>query len=251
MQILIAVTSSPLSWTGTASNGFSILGFSLGGGITMSFAAHFPSLVNSIILLAPGGILRSLPIDYETTFFRYPGLVPSTYLRRLVGKVLNVDRGSSQYPWAKAKSTFLNQTEVKTTGESKPLEAPAVDVPAVVQWQFDYHQGFIHSFVNTIQHGPLQHQHAEWKKVCESIKRGTPGSSLPCRIQNSKILVIFGDADAVVVGKEVSEDLGQMLGGAEHVEFHTVPGSHSFPVPSCEEVVKHISDFWKLEIVNG
>lgn len=89
-QIFLAAASSSLPWINSASGGFSIIGFSLGGGITMSFAAYFPCLVNSIVLLAPGGILRYLPQGYETPFFRYPRLVPPSYLRKLVGHILGV-----------------------------------------------------------------------------------------------------------------------------------------------------------------
>ena len=72
MQVFFALASSSLSWTGAGSNGgFSIIGFSLGGGITMSFVARFLYLVNSVVLLAPVNILRRLPKDYKSIFFQY------------------------------------------------------------------------------------------------------------------------------------------------------------------------------------
>lgn len=208
----------------------------------MSFAAHFPYFIDSIILLAPAGILRYMPGDYETIFFRYPSMVPSWYLKRLVGKILGVDLAGVP----------AGRTEAED--EMTSLNSKAPNVPAIVQWQFDNHQGFVHSFIDTIRHGPIMHQQSDWKKICKIIKGKSPGmqsSSQSCKIYNSKILVIFGDADAVVVGKHVSEDLEQMLGGSEHVEFRTVAGGHGFPVPSSDEVVKHISDFWKLTLVHG
>ncbi len=210
----------------------------------MSFAAHFPYLINSIILLAPAGILRYMPGDYETIFFRYPSLVPSWYLKRLVGKILGVDLAGAPAGLAEAEDNSLGTS----------LNSKAPNVPAIVQWQFDNHQGFVHSFINTIQHGPIMHQQSDWKKVCNIIKGESPGmqsSSQSCKIYNSKILGIFGDADAVVVRKHVSEDLEQMLGGPQHVDFKTVAGGHGFPVPSSDEVVKHISNFWKLTPVHG
>lgn len=219
----------------------------------MSFAAHFPNLVNSIILLAPGGIIRSMPSAYETAFFRHPSLVPSSYLRRLVRKALGADLANGQYPLTKSVDTLLDQAEFKVAGESKPSTNEDSNMSAVVQWQIDNHQGFIRSFINTIQHGPIQHQHPDWYKVCRIIKgesSGTQCCSQPCRIQNSKILVIFGEEDDIVIGKEVSEDLIQIFGGEEHVEFKIVSGGHGFPVASCEEVVKHIAEFWKLEVVD-
>ncbi|KAI9849539.1 MAG: hypothetical protein M1837_004159 [Sclerophora amabilis] len=249
MQIFFALASSPLSWTGDASGGFSIIGFSLGGGITVSFAARFPYLINSIILLAPAGILRSMPGDYESIFFRFPSIFPSSYVRKMVGRVLGVDLETAR---TNAKGT--SPVEKQSPQESRSWKPQKPDVPAVVQWQFDNHQGFVHSFINTIQHGPIMHQQSEWKILCDIIKGESlgkaPGGGAPCKLHNSKILAIFGDADAVVVEREVSKDLGQMLGGPDHVEFKTVPGSHGFPIPSSEEVVKHISDFWELKVID-
>ncbi|GAB7334601.1 hypothetical protein MBLNU13_g06571t1 [Cladosporium sp. NU13] len=61
LQLLFAASSSPLPW---CTETFSIIGFSLGGGITMDFVASFPHLVRSVALLAPAGMIRSLPQVY-------------------------------------------------------------------------------------------------------------------------------------------------------------------------------------------
>lgn len=45
-QIMIALVSSPLAWT---PGGFSLVGYSLGGGIVVDFAAGFPELVESVV----------------------------------------------------------------------------------------------------------------------------------------------------------------------------------------------------------
>jgi len=80
MQMFFTIASSSLSWTGAASGGFSIVGFSLGGGITMAFAAHFPYLINSIVLLAPVGILRYILEDYKSFLFRHASFIPGKYV---------------------------------------------------------------------------------------------------------------------------------------------------------------------------
>lgn len=67
-----------------------MIGFPLGGSIVMSFAATFSYLVNSVILLASGGLIRSLPAGYESAFFRHHPLVPTIYLRHLVATILGV-----------------------------------------------------------------------------------------------------------------------------------------------------------------
>ena len=247
LQILFATASSPLSWTGGASGGFSIIAFSLGGGIVMSFIAHFHYLVNSIILLAPAGILRRMPDDYKNVFFRLSSVVPSTYLRILVGKLLGVNLS--------IPSSALNggqvedDTDPKIPKDSERVGADTLDIGGIVQWQFDHHKGFVHSFIDTTIYGPIMHQQSDWKRASDIIKGvvvTSPMSGRRSKLYNSKILVIFGDADGIVPEKEVSEDIGQLLGSPEHVEFKTVPGGHGFPVPSCDEVVKHIRSFWNI-----
>lgn len=252
-QILIALASSPLSWTGASAGGFSIIGFSLGGGIAMSFVAHFPYLIRSIILLAPSGIIRSLPKGYESIFFRYSTIIPSSYLRRFVGSILGAKLGKAPQICAVSKESPAHESESQLSGDSSALIAKQfINLSSVVQWQFDNHRGFLHSFVNSSQHGPVWHQQSDWKKVCEIIqgKKGNPpGHQSYHHLQNSKILFIFGDSDEIIMRNEIIEDFEQMLGGSENVEFKVVPGDHGFPASSSKEVVRHISDFWEAEKV--
>lgn len=247
MQILFATASSSLSWTGAASGGFSIIAFSLGGGIVMSFTADFHYLVNSIILLAPAGILRRMPDGYENVFFHLSSVVPSNYLRTLVGKLLGVNLSTPSI--ALKGRQVEDDTDPKIPKDSERVRQDTLDVSAIVQWQFDHHKGFVHSFINTIIYGPIMHQQSDWKRTSDVIKGVDvtgPMSSRRSKLHNSKILVIFGDADGIVAEKDVSEDIGQLLGSPGHVEFKTVPGGHGFPVPSCDEVVKHICNFWNI-----
>ena len=246
-QIFFALASSTISWTGQESGGFSMIGFSLGGGITMSFAAHFPYLVNSIILLAPAGILRRLPEDYDSFVLRYSSLVPSKYLRWVVAKILGVD-------FSKKACSVEDNTEVSSNRSEEVEEASAtgkkpLDVPGIVRWQFEHHKGFCHSFVNTILYGPVMNQESDWVKVGNIVK-GNESSSLNTqqgsKLKNSKLLVIFGDADDIFAVEDVKKPLCDILGGEEHVTIEMVSGGHGFPVPSCEEVVRHICRFWEL-----
>ena len=248
-QILIALASSPLSWTGASTGGFSIIGFSLGGGIAMSFFARFPYLIRSIILLAPSGIIRSLPGGYGSIFFRYPSIVPSSYLRRLVGCLLGTKLGMMTQIRTEEKEPPVHEAESQLSANSALGAKQTVDMSSVTQWQFDNHRGFVHSFVNTSQYGPVQDRQSDWNKVCEIIKgKQKHGSGYPSyNHQNNKILFIFGDSDEIIIGKEIIEDFEKMLGSSEEFQFKTVAGNHSFPVLSSEEVVRHIFDFWAAE----
>lgn len=199
MQVFFALSSSTLSWTGTLSEGFSMIGFSLGGSVVMSFAATFPYLVNSVVLLAPAGLVRTLPEGYGSIFFRHRSFVPTIYLRRLVATIIGVS-SSIHRPKARVKS--------------EPVTTDNLDLPALWQWQFDKHEGFVDAFIDTTQNGPLQRQHEGWKKALDIISGHSTGSSstnVPCRLYDTKFLVICGDSDGIVVADEVREDIMGML----------------------------------------
>lgn len=248
MQIHFATASSSLPWSGAGSGGFSIVAFSLGGGIAMAFAADFCYLINSIILLAPAGIIRRLPAEYENMLFRYSSLLPSSYLRILVGRLLGVKVSGSNADHSGLRDQI--QIAAEKAENLKTVGSKVLDIQGILQWQYDTHRGLVHSFISTIQYGPMQHQHSVWRRVCSIIKGDTartPLSSHHCPLFNSKMLVILGEADNVVLAEEVSADLCYMMGDSGHVEFKTVPGGHGFPVPDCDEVAKHISDFCGFE----
>ena len=240
-QILFALTSSPLSWTGRASRCFSVIGFSLGGGIAMAFAALFPQMLRSLVLLAPSGILRRVPADYMGDIIRAPA--SSAYdLRVAVGKLLGVQQDSSR--------DDSEQVAHEAQGPPEGPEPSTVDVQAVIQWQYDCCAGFVDSFVRTIRHGPLMGQQVDWIRVGQVLTGHEPNGGLPqgpLPLAGRKILMIFGAADSIVPCTEVVEDFESLCPGVgKHLEVRLVPGGHGFPVPGADSVVEHIAQFWAL-----
>jgi pimeloyl-ACP methyl ester carboxylesterase len=61
----------------------------MGGGVAVSFAENFPQLINSIVLMAPGGLYKSLPPQYHSWPVRYPWIFPSTYVKLIIRKLLH------------------------------------------------------------------------------------------------------------------------------------------------------------------
>ncbi|KAI1455328.1 Alpha/Beta hydrolase protein [Annulohypoxylon moriforme] len=233
-QIPLALASSPLAWTGHG-NSFSIVGFSLGGPISLAFAGAFPASIRSIVLLGPAGLLRKLPDGYEDQLMHQPELAPSPEaIREKVqhilgvapsGPALNIQRGQGR-----AIPSLPAPSRVEKT----------FDMGSIFQWQFDHHKGHVRSFQDTVRYGPLQKCEDVWGKVCDIFAGRTRPDSM---LHQSKLLVFFGQDDDVVVGKETTEDILKLL-PAEHLQVEYLPGGHGFPYPNSETITQTILKFW-------
>ncbi|TGJ88082.1 hypothetical protein E0Z10_g643 [Xylaria hypoxylon] len=237
-QILLALASSPLSWMGSGGS-FSIVAFSLGGPISLAFAGAFPEAIRSLVLLGPAGLLRKLPEGYEDELMHHPEVAPSQEsLREKVRQILGVA------PSGPALSIQLDQKQVIPLEISPSRVEKSFDMGAILQWQFNHHQGHIHSFQDTVRYGPLQGREDLWGKVCDTIAgRTTPDSAL----HKSKLLVFFGRDDDVVVGEETTEDILKLL-PRDHLQVEYLPGGHGFPYPNSEKITQTILSFWGSKI---
>ena len=81
--ILLSLTSSSLPWTGSGTR-FSLIGYSLGGGIVANFTSYFPSLVSSLILLAPSGLVRPERTSLTNKLLYSSGLINETFLEWII-----------------------------------------------------------------------------------------------------------------------------------------------------------------------
>ncbi|KUJ18520.1 uncharacterized protein LY89DRAFT_717131 [Mollisia scopiformis] len=202
-QILLALMSSPLSWMGN-SNTFFIVAFSLGGLISLAFTGAFPESVRSLVLLGPAGLIRKRPDGYDDNYMHQPKLAPSLEsLRENVRQILGA------IPCGPALNMQTDKKRVVSSEQGPPRVEKSFDIGGIIQWQFDHHQGHIHSFQDTVRYGPLQKREDLWGKVCDIIAgRTRPDSAL----HNTKLLVFFGRDDDVVVGEETTEDILKLLG---------------------------------------
>ncbi|KAI1180562.1 alpha/beta-hydrolase [Nemania sp. FL0916] len=97
-QMLLALASSQQSWMGSG-NGFSIVAFSLGGPISLTFTAAFPESVWSLVLLGPAGLLRKLPEGYDDELMQQPRFAPSRpSIREKVREILGVNPSNVGVP---------------------------------------------------------------------------------------------------------------------------------------------------------
>ncbi|KAI1352043.1 Alpha/Beta hydrolase protein [Xylaria sp. FL0043] len=232
-QILLALASSPISWTGSGC-GFSIVGFSLGGPIALAFAGAFPELVHSVVLLGPAGLLRKLPEGYDDQLMHNPEAAPSQEaIREKVRQILGLAPSPSP-------NVQLSQDWALPFKTSKSRVEQSFNLGAVLQWQFDHHQGHVHSFQDTIRYGPARGSEDSWAMACGIIAgRTRPDSAL----HNSKLLVLFGQDDDIVDGKEITEQILELL-PPDHLQIKYMPGDHGFPYPNSEMIAKTLLSFW-------
>ena len=57
--VVVVSLKSEINWT----TGFTLVGFSFGGGIAAAFCSFYPHLVESLVLIGPGGVLRPTRIS--------------------------------------------------------------------------------------------------------------------------------------------------------------------------------------------
>lgn len=111
---------------------------------------------------------------------------------------------------------------------------------AVLQWQFDHHLGHVHSFQDTIRYGPARGSEDSWATACDIIAgRTRPDSAL----HKSKLLVLFGQDDDIVDGRETTEQILELL-PPDHLQIAYIPGDHGFPYPNSEMITKALLSFW-------
>ncbi|KAI9040689.1 alpha/beta hydrolase [Aspergillus affinis] len=137
-QILLVLSSSPLSWTG--SSAFHIVRFSLGGSIAVAFAAYHAILLRSITVICPGGLIRTSHISR----------------RNIPDRAQGADMDFDAVPIA--------------------ADRPQVRIGDVIRWQLRANPGFVPSYLSTIRGSLVFRRHDQMWKVLrdELARRRTP-----------------------------------------------------------------------------
>ncbi|ETS86646.1 hypothetical protein PFICI_00474 [Pestalotiopsis fici W106-1] len=261
-QILLVLASSPLPWTGDGA--LNLVGYSLGGGIAVNFAAAFPRLVASLVLLAPAGLIRAANIGRASRLVFTSGLVPERLLEGLTRRRLRAPIGNAVAKRRRASSvsSVTNGGAVAAAAAATTLELPGAsmdkegyvdvavqevvddDTPnspspieakiaSYVRWMLDYHTGFVPSFMSTIRHGPLLEQHHYWRELAKR----EPGTTA----------VILGRQDELIQKADYKEDALPLMGGEGNVFWRVVSGGHNMPFTNSSEVIEAIHEFWGIK----
>ena len=240
-ELLYAVTSSTLSWT--TGEGFSIVGFSLGGGIAVDFAGTFPNFINSIVAICPVGVLRRLPEGYNDPVLQKPETAPTpTYIHDLAGRILGIELENPGMLKYSDSKPFDNDSKPEPALSEEGWEPPEISMADILQWQWDYHKGLVHAFSNTVKDGAIQRHYGIYKRLGDIISGKAQTAS---RLRGSRALVIFGVGDDIVVPMETKEDILKVM-PAECVEFESFEGGHGFVYPRSSALVGRLVRLWGL-----
>lgn len=244
-QISLVLGSSELEWTG-----FAVVGYSLGGGIGADWTSWFPERVESLVLVAPAGLLRGSRVAWWSRMV-YGGFLPRGMVERMVKKRL-VGGSQRQRQPEETSVGILKSAEAEAPVVSDELGGglfpgrPAFSVATSVAWQADVHPGFVASFISSIQNSPISAQQPRWRIIASRLdeQRSNPNDTVAARqgLREGKVLILLGDEDSVIVADEVSEDAREAMGDA-NVQIEVLAGGHDLPIAGVESCARAIGDF--------
>lgn len=127
-QMLCALASSPLPWTGD--NAFDLLGYSMGGGVAVHFATSFPNLIKSLILLAPAGLIRPERFGVAARLIFTSGIIPERLLASITRKRLRrpIASGAKAKKAPVAIEAAKGPIEHVVEDSTKPLDMAGAEV---------------------------------------------------------------------------------------------------------------------------
>ncbi|KAK7514562.1 Alpha/Beta hydrolase protein [Phyllosticta citriasiana] len=276
-QIFLAIQSSPLSWTGE--NAFSIVGYSLGGAVAADFASWFTHLVSSLILIAPGGIVRKTRVSWKNKLlYNSSSVLPTRLLNSLVSRKLYTPPNSGSdaskmvsgsmvsaedAAQAEAGQLFEGQqpvvpasecsSRIKTrrgSMESDPRQLvpgrPNATAANAVNWQLRHHSGFIPSFVSSILHAPIYECNERWQELGRRLREKKAERSMVTtegKRPRRDVLLLLGSQDPIIVKDELLQDAEKTL-GIENFQATVLEAGHEVPISMPEDVVAAMCGFW-------
>ena len=263
-QVLLAIASSPISWTGhDTKGGFSLVGYSMGGGVAADFTSWFPELVEDLVLIAPAGLLRENHITSQSKFLYSQGILPDSLRQSLIKRRLKaapivstkVKGSKTLEPHPKADST----SSVVSAENPKDLPAQSargnVDTAAVVAWQLDHHPAFLPAFISSIQNAPIHDQHQRWALIRSRLdqqreaeghaERSTEDEQAIKRgLKTGKVFMALGTEDKIVISSEVEQDAKAVL-GEDNVKVEMFPAGHEIPISCATGIAEAIWETWQ------
>ncbi|KAK1758641.1 hypothetical protein QBC47DRAFT_358472 [Echria macrotheca] len=250
-QILLVLSSSALPWTG--SDGFHLVGYSLGGGVAVSFARYFPHMVRSLVLVAGGGLIRHEHVSWQSKVLYSTGLFPEWVLERLVRRRLTPQRAANEENMA-AEAVDTKQLRRQKNSDASGGDSydkavlstrkPGITVAAVMKWQLTHHEGFIPAFVSSIRYAPIYEQREDWQVLGKVLAERREAQGTVPGMRSGRVLMVLGDTDPVIVREELLHDATGLL-GEDAIEAVSLDCGHEIVMTRGETVARPV--FFKKE----
>ncbi|PHH63099.1 hypothetical protein CDD81_6250 [Ophiocordyceps australis] len=234
-QILLALASSPLAWTGD--DAFHLVGYSLGGAIAAGFVAYRPTLVRSLTLVCPGGLIRPHHVSLKSRFLHARGILPSCLMNAIVRYRLNSHQGKTNADVPEAEDLDLD------IPFDKVKVLPNVKVGDVVRWQLRHNQGFPQAYRSTMGNSPIYGQHSKgWMRLAQHLKDRQGGTRMP-GLTNGRVCLILAQKDPIVIAQEWIEDCIALF-GERGVRYHVLDGGHEIAISRGKLVANTAMKTW-------
>lgn len=260
-QILLALASSKLAWTGN--DGFHLVGYSLGGGLAIPFARNFPHMVCSVVCIAGGGLIRPGHVSWSSRVLYSTGIFPEWVLEALVRRRL-MPAASKQAATETTLASEVAGVKIPPKKKHKNSDAnggdgwddavllsrrPGHTVSAVMDWQLRHHHGFISAFMSSIRHAPIYERQEEWRAFGELLaeRRDADWEQTEDRLpglKGGRALLVLGSQDPVIVKEELIHDATAVL-GEDGFEAVVLKCGHELVMTNSVEVASVMMNFWK------
>jgi pimeloyl-ACP methyl ester carboxylesterase len=209
----------------------------MGGGIAVSFSAFFPNVPNSVVLLAPSGLIRPESFGLISRIVFSTGIVPDRILAAITSRRLQQPIASSKAKRAapaKAQSSDprieVALAEVADPAPDKSATPFERRVLLYVRWMVRHHAGFVPAFMSCIPNAPLTEQHDKWRHLA----RRKPGTTA----------ILFGRHDEIIDEAAYRLDGLPLAGGEDNVAWKVLPGGHDFVMTHHKEILATLDDIF-------
>lgn len=228
--LIVMVTTSSTALGGFLT--FNIIGYSLGGGIAVSFASQFPHLVSSIAVVSSAGLLpyAAAPLGMKCSLIPW---IPVWLADKLLTTKL---KGEEESPDDLSLDEAVNTTAAPQG---------SVDIFSVIRWQNRYQKGFMSGYVSSMRNGPIFDRVKEWTEVGRLLKNNRFANPRWDEKKPAQMLVIYGGKDDLT--PPMLLDRIRACVGDEHVKGVVVEGGgHEIVVYQWDRVFQEVVDFWGL-----
>ncbi|KAJ3248547.1 hypothetical protein HDU77_008071 [Chytriomyces hyalinus] len=176
----------------------SVLGYSLGGGIAVAFADLFSERVDDLVLIAPAGLLKDLPVEAKIVLIPFFG----TILAYAVGHALLLKNISDSVdPQLQLDPRMKHMMQTATANVK-------------------YNPGLLRGFLETLRNGPVRRMEQAYARVGDTL--------------HDRVLCVWGTCDTVVEFEALSPVFRKLVPAGTLVELKE--GTHNVVVETPERV---------------